>query len=73
MSAIPPLSGDKQASSQPTENDATDPKLTFTMASFRNIQFGTKKAFGTAEPLTPDAFGDPHFCQKQFCAGALCA
>ena len=35
------------------------------MASFRNIQFGTKKAFGTAEPLTPDAFGDPPFCPKQ--------
>jgi hypothetical protein len=47
--------------------------LTFTMASFRNIQFGTKKAFGTAEPLTPDAFGDPHLCPKQVCAGALCA
>jgi hypothetical protein len=23
------------------------------------------------EPLTPDAFGDPHFCPKQVCAGAM--
>jgi hypothetical protein len=27
----------------------------------------------TAKPLTPDAFGDPHFCPKQVCAGALSA
>ena len=26
-----------------------------------------------SEPLTPDAFGDPHFGPKQVCAGALCA
>jgi len=41
--------------------------------AFRNIQFGTKKACATAESLTPDAFGDPHFCPKQVCAGALSA
>ena len=41
--------------------------------AFRNIQFGTKKAFTTVEPLTPDAFGDPHFGPKQVCDGALCA
>jgi len=27
----------------------------------------------TAEPLTPDAFGDPHFGPKQVFAAALCA
>lgn len=29
--------------------------------------------FATAEPLTPEAFGDPHFGPRQVCAGALCA
>ena len=35
------------------------------------------RPFGVAEAafesLTPDAFGDPHFCPKQVCAGAMYA
>ena len=55
------------------QTDAIDPKLTFTMPSLPNIQFGTTKAFAAAEPLTPDALGDPHFDPKQVRAGARCA
>ena len=39
----------------------------------RNIQFSTKKALATAEPLSPGAFGAAHFRPKEVFAGALSA
>jgi hypothetical protein len=40
--------------------------------AFGNIQFGAKKsAFATAEPLSPSALSEAHFCPKEVCAGAL--
>jgi len=55
------------------QSDAFDPKLTLTMPSLPKYSVRHEESVCNTEPLTPDAFGDPHFGPKQVCAGALCA